>query len=276
MVVGDQIPTSGIRAQVHEVLWFVNIKEQQQKVIDRVLGSSIVRRKKKQLVVAPYLKVQTQNLIYYHPARDREQHSVWKLFKYREDSNEAAFAVAEAEKIYAHESLTFNNTVACEMISKWKTGLKDDMDARSDVYVLSNGCKKCSDDSCVYYRSYAPGEYIYLLLYVDDMLIACKSKAEIGSTKSLLKKVFNMKELLEAKKILGMEIIRDRSRKILRVSQSGYVFKILNNFRIDNGKSVQMPLGGHFKLSLKDFPVGDCDVEMMSKVAYANAIGSLM
>ncbi|GKD95173.1 retrotransposon protein, putative, ty1-copia subclass [Tanacetum coccineum] len=49
----------------------------------------------------------------------------------------------------------------------------------------------------------------------DDMLIACKSKAEIGSTKSLLKKEFDMKELREAKKILGMEIVRDRSRKIL-------------------------------------------------------------
>ncbi|GKA85619.1 retrotransposon protein, putative, ty1-copia subclass, partial [Tanacetum coccineum] len=124
--------------------------------------------------------------------------------------------------------------------------------------------------------SYAPGEYIYLLLYVDDMLIACKSKAEIGSAKSLLKKEFDMKELGEAKKILGMEIVRDRSRKILRVSQSGYVSKILNNFRIDNGKSVQMPLGGHFKLSLKDCPVRDCDVERMSKVPYANAVGSLM
>ncbi|GJR51817.1 zinc finger, CCHC-type containing protein [Tanacetum coccineum] len=103
-------------------------------------------------------EVQTQDLIYYHPARDREQHSVWELFKYREDSNEAAFAVAEAEKIYAHESLTFNNTVACEVISKWKAGLKDDMDARSDVYVLSNGCKKCSDDSDGYYWESTPGD----------------------------------------------------------------------------------------------------------------------
>ncbi|GJT39459.1 retrotransposon protein, putative, ty1-copia subclass [Tanacetum coccineum] len=59
-----------------------------------------------------------------------------------------------------------------------------------------------------YYRSYAPCEYIYLLLYVDDMLIACKSKAEIRSTKSLLKKEFDMKELREEKKILGMEIVR--------------------------------------------------------------------
>ncbi|GKC51158.1 hypothetical protein Tco_1073903, partial [Tanacetum coccineum] len=75
---------------------------------------------------------------------------------YREDSNEAAFVVAAMDKIYAHESLTFNNTIACEVISKWKAGLKDDMDARSDVYVLSNGCKKCSDDSDGYYWEYTP------------------------------------------------------------------------------------------------------------------------
>ncbi|GKB53927.1 retrotransposon protein, putative, ty1-copia subclass [Tanacetum coccineum] len=129
-----------------------------------------------------------------------------------------------------------------------------------DEYMLSNRFKRSSYDSCVYYRSYAPGEYIYLLLYVDDMLIACKSKDEIGSTKSLLKKEFGMKELGEEKKILGMEIVRDQSRKILRVSQSGYVSK----------------MGGHFKSSLKDCPVRDCYVERMSKVPYENAVGSLM
>ncbi|GJY17981.1 zinc finger, CCHC-type containing protein [Tanacetum coccineum] len=106
--------------------------------------------------VAGSQEVQTQNLIYYHLAHDREQHSTHELFSYREDSNEAAFAVAEAEKIYAHESLTFNNTVACEVISKWRAGLKGDMDARSDMYVLSNGCKKCSDDSDGYYWEYTP------------------------------------------------------------------------------------------------------------------------
>ncbi|GJV02855.1 retrotransposon protein, putative, ty1-copia subclass [Tanacetum coccineum] len=113
---------------------------------------------------------------------------------------------------------------------------------RFDEYMLSNGFKRSSYNSCVYYRSYAP----------------------------------DMKELGEANKILGVEIVRDHSRKILRVSQSRYVSKILNNFRIDNGKSVKMPLGGHFKLSLKDCPVMDCDVERMSKVPYANVVGSLM
>ncbi|GKA19945.1 hypothetical protein Tco_0699860, partial [Tanacetum coccineum] len=57
-------------------------------------------------------EVQTHVLIDYHSTRDREQHSAHKLFTYKEGSNEAAFAVAVVEKIHAHESLTFNNTVA--------------------------------------------------------------------------------------------------------------------------------------------------------------------
>nr|GEU48159.1 zinc finger, CCHC-type [Tanacetum cinerariifolium] len=57
-------------------------------------------------------EVQTQDLIYYHLTRDREQHLACELFSYREDSNKAAFAVVAVEKIYVHKSLTFNNTVA--------------------------------------------------------------------------------------------------------------------------------------------------------------------
>ncbi|GJY93251.1 hypothetical protein Tco_0509033 [Tanacetum coccineum] len=88
------------------------------------------------------------------PHRNVDHVAAWELFSYREDSNEAAFAFATVDKIYAHESLTFNNTVACDVISMWKAGLKDDMDTQSDVYVLSNGCRKCSDDGDGYYWEY--------------------------------------------------------------------------------------------------------------------------
>ncbi|GJV04765.1 retrotransposon protein, putative, ty1-copia subclass [Tanacetum coccineum] len=147
---------------------------------------------------------------------------------------------------------------------------------RFDVYMISNGFSRSSYDSCVYFKEFAPGMYIYLLLYVDDMLIACKSKSEIEYTKGLLRKEFDMKELGPARKILGMEIVRDRGSRTLKVSQSGYVQKILNNYRMDNGKSVSVPLGAHFKVSLKDCPSNDWDVERMSKVPYANVVGSLM
>nr|GEV88339.1 zinc finger, CCHC-type [Tanacetum cinerariifolium] len=70
-------------------------------------------------------EVQTQDLIASQFARDREQHSTRKIFRYSEENNEAAFAVAEAKKIYAHELFTFNHTVACDVFSKRKTGLKE-------------------------------------------------------------------------------------------------------------------------------------------------------
>ncbi|GJR64772.1 hypothetical protein Tco_0010837 [Tanacetum coccineum] len=43
---------------------------------------------------------------------------------------------------------------------EFKAGLKDDMDARSDVYVLSNGCKKCSDNGDGYYCESTPAGYM--------------------------------------------------------------------------------------------------------------------
>ena len=49
-----------------------------------------------------------------------------------------------------------------------------------------------------------------MLLYVDDMLIAVKNKTQIQKFKAQLKRKFDMKDLREVKKILGMEITRDK------------------------------------------------------------------
>ena len=49
-----------------------------------------------------------------------------------------------------------------------------------------------------------------MLLYIDDMLITAKSRKEITIVKKLLSSEFDMKDLGVAKKILGMEITRDK------------------------------------------------------------------
>ncbi|GKE07739.1 retrotransposon protein, putative, ty1-copia subclass, partial [Tanacetum coccineum] len=185
------------------------------------------------------------------------------------------------ETIYMRQPLGFEEGTGNKvfLLKKSLYGLKQSPRQwykRFDVYMISNRFSRSSYDRCVYFKEFAPGMYIYLLLYVDDMLIACKSKSEIEYTKGLLRKEFDMKELGPARKILGMEIFRNRGSRTLKVSQSGYVQKILNNYRVDNGKSVSMPLGAHFKMSLKDCPSSDWDLERMSKVPYANVVGSLM
>jgi len=50
------------------------------------------------------------------------------------------------------------------------------------------------------------------------MLIAAKSQVEIDRLKAQLNKEFEMKDLGEAKKILGMEINRNRERGKLWLS----------------------------------------------------------
>ncbi|GJT30080.1 retrovirus-related pol polyprotein from transposon TNT 1-94 [Tanacetum coccineum] len=64
--------------------------------------------------------------------------------------------VVGSQEVQTQDLIYYHPALACEVISKWKARLKDDMDARSDVYVLSNGCKKCSDDSDGYYWESTP------------------------------------------------------------------------------------------------------------------------
>ncbi|GKE91790.1 retrotransposon protein, putative, ty1-copia subclass [Tanacetum coccineum] len=112
-------------------------------------------------------------------------------------------------------------------------------------------CFKRSDyDSCVYLK-FVNGLPIYLLLYVDDMLIAAKDKAQIEKLKGQLNNEFDMKDL-------------------------GYVEKVLQRFNMHNAKPVNTPLAAHFKLSSALCPQWDAEDKYMSKVPYSSAVGSLM
>ena len=62
------------------------------------------------------------------------------------------------------------------------------------------------------------------------MLIAAKDKEEIRKVKTQLSKEFEIKDLGAAKKILGMEILRDRQVGQLYQSQKGYIEKVLHRF----------------------------------------------
>jgi hypothetical protein len=67
---------------------------------------------------------------------------------------------------------------------------------------------------------------MYMLLYVDDILIAGKSGSAIDETKAMLKSEFEMKDLGAARRLLGMDICRDRSWSRFWLSQSEYVEKV--------------------------------------------------
>jgi len=132
-------------------------------------------------------------------------------------------------------------------------------------------------DPCVYYNKLPGGEYIYLLLYVDDILIASKSRSTIDKLKKKLSLKFEMKDFGEVKKVLSMTIERDHKDSKVSLTQKGYLKKILQKINInDDTKSISTPLAPHFKLKATISPTTVEKREYMTYVSYASAIGSLM
>ena len=132
-------------------------------------------------------------------------------------------------------------------------------------------------DRCVYLRRLSDGSYIYLLLYVDNMLVTCKNKAEIERLKTQLSSEFEMKDLDEAKKILGMEIVRDRVKGTVHLTQKQYLTKVQQHFGMNsNTKPMSTPLAPHFKLSALLSPCIDEECKYMAYVPYASLVGNLM
>ena len=125
---------------------------------------------------------------------------------------------------------------------------------RFDSFVTGHELKRCTYDSCVYYKKCDDGSMVYLLIYVDDMSIAAKDMKEIQVIKDQLNVEFYMKDLGAAKKILGMEIMRDREEKTLHLSQKNYIEKVLRRFNMHDAKPVTTPLAAHFKLSSAQSP----------------------
>jgi len=86
-----------------------------------------------------------------------------------------------------------------------------------------------------------------------------------------------MKDLGEAKKLLGMEIERDRTSDKVCLTQKGYLKKVLHKFSINGDtKSVSISLAFHFKLKTTMSPTTVEKHEYMTHVLYISVIGSLM
>ncbi|KAM2793311.1 hypothetical protein PS2_004857 [Malus domestica] len=148
---------------------------------------------------------------------------------------------------------------------------------RFDKFMKGQNYSRSQYDHCVYFKNFQDGSFIYLLIYVDDLLIASKNVEEIEKLKKQMKNEFEMKDLGEAKKILGMEITRDREKGLVCLNQRQYLEKLIQKFGVhDSTKPVSTPLAPHFKLSSLQCPKADKEKLQMKNIPYANLVGSLM
>jgi len=77
---------------------------------------------------------------------------------------------------------------------------------------------------------------VFLVLYVDDILLIGNDVPMLQSVKRWLSKNFSMKNLGVATYILGIRIYRDKSRRLLGLSQRSYIDKVLKRFSMEDSK----------------------------------------
>ena len=98
------------------------------------------------------------------------------------------------------------------------------------------GYRKTTSDHCIFVQKFYNDDFVILLLYVDDILIVGRNVSRINNLKKQLSKSLAMKDLGSAKKVIGIQIVRDRASKKLYMSQEKYIEKVLERFKMSQVK----------------------------------------
>ncbi|GJT19010.1 retrotransposon protein, putative, ty1-copia subclass [Tanacetum coccineum] len=146
-----------------------------------------------------------------------------------------------SEEVYMVQLEGFVNPKYPNRVCKLKRsiyGLKQasrQWNKRFDDEIKKFGFTQNRDEPCVYKKA-GGSNVTFLILYVDNILILRNHIPMLQDVKSYFGRCFAMKDLAKAAYILGIEIYRDRSRRLIGLCQSAYIKKILKRFYKENSK----------------------------------------
>lgn len=120
---------------------------------------------------------------------------------------------------------------------------------RINEFLLGLDFQRSDNDYCLYYKG-KNDNLIYLLLYVDDMILTGPKIESIDECICDLKKEFDLKDQGMLKHFLGLEINYDRELGILKINQRTYLMNILKRFKFDNCNPSSIPIDPKLKLEI--------------------------
>ena len=138
-----------------------------------------------------------------------------------------------------------------------------------DGYLKQLGFLQSTSDPCVYIA--ALGEMAVIGVYVDDIVIACKSEQRMEEVKRALCRKFEVKNLGELHHFLGLKVVQDKVSGDVWIGQPAYVGKVLERFGMQDAKSVVTPVDTSTKL-VKAVE----DDGLVDRSLYQSAVGSLL
>lgn len=167
--------------------------------------------------------------------------------------------------------------VACESgkvfkLNKSLYGLKQSSKCWNDeinIYLLKLGFMRSINDFCMYSLHHDRGN-VYLLIYVDDIVISGPNIDLINEVKNKLMTKFKMKDKGNLKYFLGLEIDYNREQGIMKISQSNYIESVLKRFNMYDCKTSNTPIDPKLKLNICN------NRNLVTKKPFREMVGCLM
>jgi hypothetical protein len=139
-----------------------------------------------------------------------------------------------------------------------------------DVFLKNIEFVRSDANFCVYVAQVEDVKF-FIVIYVNDLILVCNNKNKLLQVKEELFRKFEMKDLGDLHFSFGMEVERDHAQRLLYINQIGYLKEIFKRFRMEDCKTIGMPLDPKTKLKKNV----NKDDEMV-KVPYQQVVGSLM
>jgi len=189
---------------------------------------------------------------------------------------ETAFLNGEVEEeIYVRKPKGYergDTTKVCRLV-KALYGLKQAARAwhkKLDAVLASAGFTPCDADPCLY-KGARNDVVVFILIFVDDLLVAAATKAAAESAKAAITAVFKAREMGEPSFFLGLHIVRDTGKGTLQVGQHQYVTTLLERFGLDKANPVRLPMGVSARLTKDGSPLMGALIK-----TYQELVGSLL
>jgi hypothetical protein len=144
---------------------------------------------------------------------------------------------------------------------------------RFDEVVKGFGFIQSEEEPCVYKKA-SESSVVFLILYVDDILLIGNDIPMLEAAKTSLKNSFSIKDLGEAAYIWASN--RDGSKRLIGLSQDTYIDKVLKRFNMEEAKKGYLPMSHGIHLSKTQCPSITDEQEDMSRITYASANRSNM
>jgi len=146
--------------------------------------------------------------------------------------------------------------------------------------MLNWGFKRLHADPCVYYRVNALGT-VLSAVHVDNFLIVSSLPKASQSFKEELKSLWTISDLGEACFCMGIAISHDRANRLVSISQTALIDRIIQQFGQADTDPISTPMDPSVAKSLtcpspSDPPLSDSDSHELACIPYHSLVSSLM